>query len=813
MNFVDVILPVSIEGTFTYTIPTELHDAVKVGQRVEVSFGKKRNYAAIVLRMHDTKPMYKNIKPILRIIDEQPVIDQRSLALWQWMADYYMCALGEVMQAAMPAYLKMSSETCFYPNTLEDVDREGLSDSATLLLHTLEKAGQLSQSELEKLLPQKRIYPSLQELIDQRAIIIAEELKDKVKPKTVKYLRLGAKNQSEEALQELFAQLAKSPRQEEALLQILQSLGNDRSPWIDKSELKKSKKIQDAAYRALLKKGIIEEKQVRIDRVRFPAVTSPEIVLSSEQEEVYKKILRSTQKSHLIHGITGSGKTYIYMQLIKYCIAQGKQALITVPEIALSAQLIGTLSAYFGDQMTVYHSKYNSQERAEVYQKVKNKQISLVLGVRSAILLPFADLGLVVVDEEQDNSYKQRNPAPRYHTPEVAQQLVRQHDALLVLGSATPSMEAVQACSSQQMEYHKLIHRYAEAQLPTIEIVDVRREQRAHRHKSIISPRLEEAIKTTLLQSQQVLLFQNRRGYDPFLYCDFCGQVPSCTQCDVSLTYHKHQNALLCHYCGLHYPVYSTCPSCRVGHLSSHSFGTEKVAEEVAQLFPHARIQRMDQDTTRGKKNHEKIIQDFASRKLDILVGTQMITKGLHFENVALVGILSAEASLFFPDFRAHENSLQTWIQVAGRAGRAKQPGLVLIQTTHPELQLLQDFQNNNYEGFVKRELRERREFIFPPYCHLSKVIFRHKNKQILERGARYFYEHLDTADSFKISQAQEPAVSMIKNTHILESNIKVPLNPKNQAIAREKLRAAKTKTLEHKDLRYIYIYFDVDTY
>ncbi len=813
MHFADLILPVSLDGSFSYAIPPDLQDQVRIGQRVEVSFGKRRNYAAIVLRIHDQKPAYKNIKPILRIIDEEPIIDSRSMELWLWMADYYMCALGEVMQAALPSYLKMSSETYYYPNTLEEVDESLLSENALMVYRALDMNGQLSQDDLEKLIPKNKIYSSITELIEQRGIIIAEELKDKVKPRTIKKLRLSAKNTGEEALQKVFENISRAPRQEELLLKILEILGRDRSQWLTKSAVKKQLPFADSAYKALVNKGILEEEIEIEDRVRFPAVLSPELVLSADQEKVYREINSSKHSRHLIHGVTGSGKTFLYLKLIQDALKEQKQALITVPEIALSAQLIKILSSYFGEKMTVYHSKYNSQERAEVYQKVKKKQVSVVLGVRSAVLLPFQDLGLVIIDEEQDNSYKQRNPAPRYHTPELAEKLIQIHEAKLVMGSATPSLEAIHACSIKKMSYHRLEQRYADSSLPVVDIVDVRKEHQEHRNRSIISPRLAEEMKATLDKSRQVLLFQNRRGYDPYLVCNFCGLSPSCTQCDVSLTYHKYKEALLCHYCGINYPVYKICPSCSVGQLNSYSFGTEKVVEEAEKLFPHARIERMDQDTTRGKNKHEKIITDFAKGKLDILIGTQMITKGLHFENVALVGILSAEASLFFPNFRASENSIQTWIQVAGRAGRTDHEGKVLIQTSNPELKLLQDFKNNDYNDFVKRELKERREFIFPPYCHLSKVIFRHKDKAILERAANFFYTSLDAGNDFKINHAQEPAVSMIKNTHILESTFKVPLTLEKQRITREKLRQAKNKTLEHKDFRYVYIYFDVDSY
>ncbi len=809
MIFAEVILPIALDGTFTYHVPPEFEDRLGPGMRVEVNFGKSRNFSGIVHHLHRQKPAISNIKPIISIIDDKPILSQDSLDIWDWVADYYMCPLGQVMDAALPAYLKMSSETIFYLNPLTELQPESLSDAAYLVYEALLSHEHLMRKDVEDILDHQKVYKTVKELQDLRAIFTIESLKDKAKVKTEKKIRLSPDNNNPQGLEISFNKLKKAPKQESLMLLILQKL--DRQDAIPKKEITQHPTYSSAAYNALIKKNIIEEEIQEVGRVNYQAGERKTIRLNEEQQKVFSKIEQSSEKVHLIDGITGSGKTFIYLKLILAAIRKGKQVLYLVPEIALTTQLIQNLLDYLGDDLAVYHSKFNAQERVEIYNKVGDGNAKVILGVRSAVLLPFRELDLIIVDEEHENTYKQNNPAPRYNARDVALHLSKKIGAKCVLGSATPSVNMLFLAQKSKIEYHQLKNRYLKAQLPEVEVVDTKKEHTQYRDTSIFSARLIEEIQKSLTSHKQVILFQNRRGFNPFIICGHCGSVPSCSQCDVSLTYHKLPDHLLCHYCNQAYPPLHTCPSCGQQALKTFSFGTEKVEDEIQKLFPQVRVARMDYDTTRNKNAHEKIIRQFQDHRIDILIGTQMITKGLNFMGVNLVGILSADSMMSYPNYRAHEQAIQTWTQVAGRAGRAEGPSKVLIQTLQPHNRLILQFKDAQYHDFVKNEFKERQEMIYPPYCKLIRVVFRHKDKNILDAAANHFFQQATPNQKYTIKRPIDANIARIRDKYIMETYVKIPNRISNIRYTKQNLSLAKQKTLENKNFKYVNIHFDVD--
>ncbi len=807
MVYAEVILPLALEGTFTYHVPDKWIDQLCPGMRVAVSFGKNQSYSGIIHHLHNDKPSIRTIKSIEYPIDDTALISSHVLDTWDWMADYYMCTIGEVMDAALPAYLKLSSETIFYLNPYTEISIEDFSDQAYLVYEALQSQDHLTRKDIETILDGKSVYRTLRELQDLQAIYSVENLKDKAKPKTEKRVRVP--DNSPPSLEKSFSKIQRAPKQEALYMLILQQLG--QQDFIPKTDLTCNTAYSSSAYKALLDKGLITETLTDVSRISYNETEQLQLALSDEQQAIYTEISQSQNARHLIHGVTGSGKTYIYLQLILDTIRQGKQALYLVPEIALTTQLITTLLEYLGNDLVVFHSKFNSQERVEIYNSVKDGSAKVILGVRSAIFLPFDDLGLIVVDEEQDSSYKQYNPAPRYNARDTALHIAHKLDAIMILGSATPSLEMLLLARQSKIGYHKLEQRYSDATLPKIVIVDSHKEHAAYKERAIFTPALTEAMTASLQRDKQVILFQNRRGYNPFILCYSCGAVPSCEQCDVSLTYHKYLDKLMCHYCSKTYLPLRSCPTCGQQSLDTFAYGTERIADEVQGLFPHARVARMDYDTTRNKKAHEKIINQFAQHKIDILIGTQMVSKGLNFRDVDLVGIVSADAMMSFPDFRAHEKAMQTWTQVAGRAGRVGGESSVLLQTKQPEHPLIRDFARRDYLGFVRKELEDRKTFIYPPYCRLIHVVFRHRDQNLVHAASQHFYNLLSTEGHFAIKTPTEAGIARIRNKYIMETYAKVPQKKTSIEYTKNMLKKAKTLTKENRNYKYVDIYFDVD--
>ncbi len=692
----DVLLPVPIPGAFTYRVPYEMNELVEPGKRVVVQFGKKKLYSGVIERVHENVPDYPNVKYVLDILDPEPIVNALQLRFWDWMARYYMATRGEVLNAALPTALKLASETKVVINPDWDKNFDRLNDREFLLMQALEMQNVLTLAEVSKIVDQKKVLPLIKTLIEKGAVLPEEEMQQRFKPKMESYIRLADEYQKEEALQGLSATLEKKAfKQLELLLSYLHLsrwFSDDRQE-VSRALLLRKSKASASVLTAMLKKGIFKQYERAISRLEdYPAQKSVEsIVLNNEQQAVLQEIKSQLKEKDvvLLHGITGSGKTEIYIKLIKESLDKGQQVLFLLPEIALTSQIINRLRQYFGEAVGIYHSRYNQNERAEVWNRVlqsdeKEKSYKIIIGARSALFLPFNNLGLVIVDEEHDTSYKQYDPAPRYHARDAGIYLAWLHQAKTILGSATPSVETYYKAQKGKFGFVELKNRYSGVSLPEIQVVDTVLARRRKEMKSHFSQFLLDAMQESLERGEQVILFQNRRGFSLRLVCEKCQWTPECKNCDVTLTYHKQFNRLKCHYCGYSSDVFTACPECGSKDLRMQGFGTEKVEEELPIFFPDYQIKRMDLDTTRSKNAFTQIINDFQDRKIDILVGTQMVSKGLDFDNVGLVGVLNADNMLMFPDFRAFEYSFQQLTQVAGRAGRKHKRGRVIIQTSQP---------------------------------------------------------------------------------------------------------------------------------
>ncbi|MEM1260053.1 MAG: primosomal protein N', partial [Bacteroidota bacterium] len=682
-NFLDVILPIPVERLFTYRITAQQVPAIQPGMRVAVPFGKSKIYTAITFRAHQIPPTGYEAKEIHEVLDETPIIGLLQLKHWQWIAEYYMCTLGEVVRAGTPSMLLLESETQIMQGQIGGIEESELTDNEFLVVEALHHQSSIQINDVIQITGKKHVLPLINRLANKGVIKLKERIHEKYRPKQVKYIRIHADHDSDKALESLVLNLERAPKQSQAVLSYFNLKGKNNKP-LKVSDLEKESGVSKAVIKALVEKSIFEVFEIRTDRVIFEAneKTVDDLQLNTLQATALKDIQTSFErgKACLLHGVTSSGKTEVYIKLIQSALASGKQILYLLPEIALTSQLINRLKAFFGNQVAVYHSRYSQNERVEVWQNVLqgNDKARIVLGARSALFLPFSDLGLVIVDEEHEQSFKQFDPAPRYHARDAAIYLARLHQANCVLGSATPSIESYTNVKKGKYGLAEIPRRYGHVMMPEIELVDIKQAHRKKRMQGHFSERLLNGIQKTLEQGEQVILFQNRRGFAPVIECTTCGNSPQCPNCDVSLTFHQYHQQLRCHYCGFHIPMLRNCQACGNTTLDAKGFGTEQVQEELKQLLPEVEVGRMDLDTTRRKYAHEKLITAFEAQEMDILVGTQMITKGLDFRNVGLVGIMNADTLLNFPDYRAHERSFQLLVQVAGRAGRAKKRGKVL---------------------------------------------------------------------------------------------------------------------------------------
>ena len=779
MYFINVILPLNLDKTFTYSVNVEEYKFLQPGMRVTVPFGKTKVYTALVVEKHTNSPVLYEAKEISQIIDEVPIVNKIQLKHWQWIASYYMCSIGEVFKSALPSGLILESETMISSSHSES-DKTLATDEEFLVLEALENKSSITISEISQILNKKNVIPIVQSLLAKGLLNMQDEVQDTYKPKLVKYIKLQDEFLQSEKLQELLEILGKAKKQKEIVLSYFQLQATEKKPIAAKLLIETSG-VSAAVIKTLVDKNIFEEYYISTDRVSFEKEAEYEIELSESQIIVLETIKEKLTQFdvNLLHGVTASGKTEVYIKLIEEFLQQDKQVLFLLPEIALTTQLVQRLSAYFGNQIAVFHSKYNSNERVEVYNHVlqNSEKAKVVLGVRSALFLPFSNLGLIVVDEEHEATYKQQDPAPRYHARDAAIVLAKFHNAKVLLGSATPSLESYHNAKTNKYGLIEMFTRFNNVVLPEIHLIDLKDKYFRKRMNGHFSDELLERMNETLANEEQIMLFQNRRGYSPYIECTTCGHVPQCPSCDVSLTYYKYKNHLKCHYCGHSMAKPTHCHACNSLDISAKGFGTEQVELELIKLFPNKRIARMDQDTTRGKFAFEKMIDAFKNQEIDILVGTQMLAKGLDFENVTLVGILNADNLLNQPYYRAYERAYQMMVQVAGRSGRKSKKGSVVIQTYNPMHNTIQQVVNNNYTAMFNEQLYERRNFQYPPYFRLLLIKLKHRDYEKLREGATWLYNVLKQHVAVPILGPEEPAINRIRNEYIRTILIKIPNN------------------------------------
>ncbi|AUC24086.1 primosomal protein N' [Polaribacter sejongensis] len=807
------MLPIPIQKTFTYSVTEEEANFLKKGMRVAVSFGKSKMYSALVLNIHQTKPVLYEAKDIHQILDEVPLVNELQLKHWQWISNYYMCSLGDVYRAALPSAFLLESETIINKN--EDFSDDAiLADDEFLIFEALQHQSQLTIHQVIAILGKQKVMPIINSLIKKEAIIIKEEIYEQYKPKLVKYVRLHSDYSSDDSLGKLLEELSRAKKQREAVLGFFQ-LSTSKKP-IKAKDLEEKASVSASILKSLVDKNIFEFYHIQTDRIEFNGDTNDLKVLNEFQEKALTEIKETFKEKDvtLLHGITSSGKTEVYTKLIQEVLDQGKQVVFLLPEIALTTQIITRLQFYFGEQISVFHSKYSMNERVEVWNNVlENKpKARIILGARSSIFLPFSNLGLIVVDEEHETSYKQFEPSPRYNARDCAIVLAKLHNAKILLGSATPSLETYFNAQQNKYGFVALNRRHGNVQLPKIELIDVKEKQRKKEMKGHFSDRLLKLIQEALDLKEQVILFQNRRGFSPVVECNTCGVSPECPNCDVSLTYHKFRNELRCHYCNYQRAMPNSCGACGSNTLDNKGFGTEQIELELTTLFPDFKIGRMDLDTTRGKYGYQKIIGAFEAKEIDVLVGTQMLSKGLDFENVTLVGIINADSMLNFPDFRAHERAYDMMVQVSGRAGRSKKQGNVAIQTYNPHHQILQQVSTTNYAEMYKEQLQERWQYKYPPYYRLIKITLKHKDYNKVDSGVNWLFKALSSSFGEHVLGPTAPAVSRVRNQYIKNIVIKIP--PKqNLAQTKKQLQKIKDTFEAVKDFRPIRFITDVDAY
>ncbi len=817
MYFVDVILPIPVEKAFTYRISEAEYSFIKPGMRLAVPFGKSKIYTALSIRVHQEEPRIYEAKEIEQILDEVPIVGLAQLNYWQWMAKYYMATLGEVMRAALPGAFLLESETILKRTQLAFSEDSDLDDEEALnILDAFEGKSILRISEVMQLLDRKKVLPIINKLIDRDLVALDQEIYEAYKPKLVKYVRLAEAYKSESKMHEALDDLDRAPKQRELLLTYFTIQARSKKP-IKAKELQEKANASSAQLKALVDKQVFELYELRQDRINYAGAEDSAVKsLNKHQSKALEEIQHSFEEHDvcLLHGVTASGKTEVYVNLIKQYLDEGKQVLYLLPEIALTTQLVARLQEYFGNQLSVYHSKYTVHERVEVWNNVLNGEhkAQLILGARSALFLPFTNLGLVVVDEEHENSFKQYDPAPRYQARDAAIVLAYQQGAKTLLGSATPSLETYYNASTGKYALVEMKHRYGNILMPENTIVDIQDRHRKKKMKGHFSEDLILAMQETLAEGEQVILFQNRRGYSPVLECSTCGHAPQCPNCDVSLTYHKHRGQLRCHYCGYHIAMLEKCMACGSAELDTKGFGTEQVEAELKELFPDYNTGRMDSDTTRGKFGFEKIITAFEEGEIDILVGTQMLTKGLDFRNVTLVGILNADNMLNIPDFRAHERSFQLIQQVSGRAGRTQKRGKVLIQSYNPHHQILQQVSVNDYAGMYHEQLEERHIYKYPPFCRLIKITLKHRDFQKIEDASNWLGQALRNIFKEQILGPEPPPISRIRNEYHRNILVKIP---RKQSLEKTKKAILKVQTTFSSiaQFRSVKIVLNVDNY
>ena len=816
-KYVDVIVPLPIASQYTYSLPTEWEESVQEGCRVVVSFGRKKFYTAIVTKVHYAAPDGYETKDIEEVLDTSPILLPRQFQFWEWLASYYLCTLGDVYKAAMPSGMKLESETVVVYND-EFEATHPLGDSEQRLLDLLSTDKEQCVTQLQRAIGLKNILPIVKRLLDKEAIFVKEDLKRNYKPRTEARVRLVNRELDEPGMMTLFNELSRAKKQLAVLMKYVELSGwagrGEYLQEVTKKTLLEKAGATSTIFNGLVDKGIFEVYYQEIGRLDKSEVATMEgNTLNPAQQEAFQGIMDSFRQKNvcLLHGVTSSGKTEIYIHLIQEALKAGKQVLYLLPEIALTTQITERLKRVFGKRLGVYHSKFPDAERVEIWKKqLGEEEYDVILGVRSSIFLPFKRLGLVIVDEEHENTYKQQDPAPRYHARSSAIMLASMYGAKVLLGTATPSVESYFNATSGKYGLVELKERYKDIQLPHIERVDIKELAHQKRMQGPFSPMLVKEVHDALERKEQVILFQNRRGFAPMMECHTCGWVPKCKNCDVSLTYHKGMNQLTCHYCGCTYQVPHSCPACGGVELMNRGFGTERIEDDIQLIFPEARVARMDLDTTRTRSAYEKIIADFEQGKTDILVGTQMVSKGLDFQNVSVVGILNADSMLNYPDFRSYERAFQLMAQVAGRAGRKNKQGLVILQTKSPELPVIHQVMRNDYEQLYYDQLAERQMFRYPPYYRLIYVYLKHRKESVLDMAADAMATMLRLGLGDRVLGPDKPSVARIQTLYIKKMIVKVEQTASMTKV-RDYLMAVQRSIVEDERFRSLIVYYDVD--
>lgn len=775
-------MPIPVPGTFTYRVPYALNDMVRVGQRAVVQFGKTKIMSGLIVGLTEQVPSVE-VKFLLDLLDDRPMVNERQLKFWGWVSTYYMCHRGEVMQAAMPSALKLSSETAVALSPDYALDSTALNDYEYLIVEALQIKPKIAISEVSKIIGFKKVMPLVRSMMEKGILVMEEELNEKYKAKYERFVRLCADYRNEAKLQELMDQLTKRAYKQLEVLLAFITLGGDADKDLTAKALLEKAQASTAILKSMAEKGIFEVYERKVSRLKeFKVQTDVDsIQLTEAQQKAYDEIKNGFAESKpvLLHGVTSSGKTEIYIKLIKEAIDRGKQVLYLLPEIALTAQIINRLKAYFGTLLGVYHSRYGNNERVEVWEQVRDfgqacpQRCQIIIGSRSAVFLPYSDIGLIIVDEEHDSSFKQIDPAPRYNARDTAVVLATMHNAAIVLGSATPSYESYYNALNGRYRLVEIAERFGGVQMPEVILSDMRVERRRKTMKADFGSTLLETMQEAFAEHDQTILFQNRRGFSLRLECNDCHHVPQCINCDVSLIYHKNQNVLRCHYCGYTASVPTECPVCHSTNIRMHGFGTEKIEEDISLVMPDAKVARLDLDTTRSKNDYQSILEAFQDHETNILVGTQMVTKGLDFDSVKVVGILNADNMLSFPDFRAHERSFQLMAQVAGRAGRRGKPGKVIIQTYEPAHPVLQDVLRNDFRGLYEKQMVIRRQFGYPPFYRLILIRLKHKDYQKLNPAAAELASLLRPIFKQDLLGPEYPVVSRVKNLYIKQMMVK----------------------------------------
>ncbi len=818
-HYVDVLLPLPLANWYTYSLPESLEGQVQTGSRVIVPFGKKKFYTALVANVHYCPPEGYEIKEVTEVLDTRPVLLPQQFRLWKWMASYYLCTMGDVYKAALPSGMKLESETIVTANPDYEATTP-LTPREQQVLDLLTQDPEQCITQLEKRLNVTRnILPVINNLLAKGAISVKEELKRNYKPKTEIRVKLSPDCQTEERLHQLFDELGRAPKRLALLMKYLELSGffTDKASLreVSKKELLTRADATPTIFNGLVEKGIFETYLYEVGRLDREQTRTVAInPLNPAQQAAYDAILSHFREKNvcLLHGVTSSGKTEIYIHLIRQAIENGQQVLYLLPEIALTTQITERLKRVFGGRIGIYHSKFPDAERVEIWQKQLRSEghYDIILGVRSSVFLPFHNLGLIIVDEEHETTYKQQDPAPRYHARDTAIMLASIYGAKVLLGTATPSIDSYHNALAGKYGLVTLNERYKDIRLPEIRIVDIKELARKKMMNGPFSPELLAAVRQALERHEQVILFQNRRGFAPMIECKVCGWVPKCKNCDVSLTYHKGLNQLTCHYCGYTYAVPRSCPACGSVELVNRGFGTEKIEDNIREIFPDAKVARMDLDTTRSRSAYERIIADFEAGKTHILIGTQMVSKGLDFDHVSVVGILNADNMLNYPDFRAHERAFQLMAQVAGRAGRRDKRGLVILQTKSPDLPVIHQVVTNDYKQMYEDQTAERKLFHYPPFCRFIYVYLKHRKEDVVTQAADTLAAWLRTAFGDKVLGPDKPPVGRIQMLFIKKIVIKLDLNMSGTKV-RDYLLSVQRQLIEDERFRSLVVYYDVD--